>query len=262
MKLKQRIYEDYLKPSRLPEYKAVLECFKNAGYKMVGILDLYNMVAKGGVNGKIFVNRHDIDTSPKVARAMFEIEKSVYGQNGSATYYFRDSTIDKKLIADIEEYGYETGYHYEELATYEKTHKLRNIEKMRDALPECRKMIVEDIKRFRENNGSRSITVASHGDFINSRYKIQNFEIFADENTRKLTGIVVEAYDNAIMQYVKARYADQILLEDFFENVKKGISDGVEVIMTLTHPRNWKVDILANTLDNLGRAWQGLKYKI
>ena len=120
MRLKQRIYEDYLKPCRLPEYKAVLEYFRDAGYRMVGILELYKMVTGNGVSGKVFVNRHDIDTSPKVARAMFEIEKFVYGHNGSATYYFRNSTIDKKLIADIENYGYETGYHYEELATYEK----------------------------------------------------------------------------------------------------------------------------------------------
>lgn len=44
MNLKKRIYEDYFKPSRLPEYKAVLQAFRDAGYKMVGILDLYNLI--------------------------------------------------------------------------------------------------------------------------------------------------------------------------------------------------------------------------
>ena len=126
MRVKQRIYEDYFKPSRLPDYKRVLKAFRDAGYHMVGILDLHNMVMGGGITGKVFVNRHDIDTSPKVAREMFEIEKEVYGHEGSVTYYFRDSTIDKKLIKDIENYGYETGYHYEELATIEKKNKLKN----------------------------------------------------------------------------------------------------------------------------------------
>ena len=261
MRLKQRIYEDYFKPSRLPEYRAVLECFKDAGYRMVGILEWYGMVAAGGGLDKVFINRHDIDTSPKVAREMFEIEKSVYGRDGSATYYFRNSTVEKKLIADIENYGYETGYHYEELATYEKSHKLKNVEKMGAALPECRKMFLEDIKRFREETGSRCLTVASHGDFINTKYKIQNVEILGDKNTREQAGIVVEAYDKVVTQPIEARYADQMLLGKFSEEVKKGIAEKHNVIMTLTHPRNWKVDALANTLDNFGRLWQGWMYR-
>ena len=48
MKLKQRIYEDYFKPSRLLEYRTVLECFKDAGYRMVGILEWHKMVTAGG----------------------------------------------------------------------------------------------------------------------------------------------------------------------------------------------------------------------
>ena len=261
MRLKLRIYEDYLKPSRLPEYRAVLEYFKEAGYRMVGILEWHKMVTAGGGLNKVFINRHDIDTSPKVAREMFEIEKSVYGHEGSATYYFRDSTVDKKLIADIENYGYETGYHYEELATYEKLHKLKNVEKMRAALPECRKMFLDDVKRFREETGSRCMTVASHGDFINTRYKIQNVEILADEDTRENAGIVAEAYDKVVTQPIGARYADQVLLGKFSEEVKKGIAERYNVVMMLTHPRNWKVDVVANTLDNLGRFLQGWKYR-
>ena len=209
----------------------------------------------------MFINRHDIDTSPKVAREMFEIEKSVYGNDGSVTYYFRHSIIDKKLITGIENYGYETGYHYEELATYEKSHKLRSVKKMRAALPECRKMFLDDIKRFREEIGSRCLTVAGHGNFINTNYKIQNVEILADKNTREQAGIVVEAYDEVITLPIEARYADQVLLGKFSKEVKKGFAAKHNVIMTLTHPRNWKVDAFANTLDNFGRFGQGVMYR-
>lgn len=261
MNLKKRIYEDYFKPSRLPEYKAVLQAFRDAGYKMVGILDLYNLITLGGGGGKVFINRHDIDTSPIVAREMFEIEKDVYGHEGSVTYYFRDSTIDKKLIKDIDDYGYETGYHYEELATYEKEHKLKNIEKMREALPECREMFLKDVAQFRRETGSPCLTVASHGDFINTMYKIQNKEILRDRRTREQAGIIVEAYDEAVTRCIQARYADQVLLGHFPNEVKQGITTGYDIIMTLTHPRNWKVDFFSNTQDNIMRFWQGLKYK-
>ena len=261
MRIMQRIYEDYFKPSRLPDYKRILEAFRDAGYQMISILDLYNMVISGGITGKVFINRHDIDTSPNVAREMFEIEKEIYGHEGSATYYFRDSTIDKRLIREIEDYGYETGYHYEELATFEKINKLKNVEKMRESLPKCRQMFIDDIMRFREITESSSLTVASHGDFINTKYRIQNVEILRDIETREKAKIVVEAYDANVMECIEARYADQVLLSNFAEEVLKGIKEGNQVIMTLTHPRNWKVDVIANTKDNVRRYWQGIKYR-
>ena len=91
------------------------------------------------------------------------------------------------------------------------------------------------------------MSVASHGDFINSKYKIQNVEILNDKETRNKAGILVEAYDEVIMKCMKARYADQILLSKFPEAVMNGIKEGHGVIMLLTHSRNWKVDIIANT---------------
>lgn len=50
MGIKNRLYEDYFKRDRLPDYRRVLEAFRDAGYKMVGTLDLHNMVIGGGYN--------------------------------------------------------------------------------------------------------------------------------------------------------------------------------------------------------------------
>ena len=104
MKINVRLYEDYWKKSRLKDYQNMLEYAKKNGYEMAGILDFYTMVENGKLSKdfydgdkKLLINRHDIDTSPKVARKMFEIEKQVYGKNASATYYFRDSTVDTRL---------------------------------------------------------------------------------------------------------------------------------------------------------------------
>lgn len=262
MNVNQRLFEDYFKRDRLKDYKKVLEAFRSSGYHMVGILDFHNVNKSGGIKGKYFINRHDIDTSPKVAREMFEIEKEVYGKEGTATYYFRDSTIDKKLIAEINNFGYETGYHYEELATYEKRVKAKDAVKIRESYPVCREMFLNDVENFRIQTGSKSQTVASHGDFINTRYRIQSFELLSDIGTREKAKIVVEAYDEVVMKYVDVRYADQVLLEKFPDEVIKGIDEGHQIIMTLTHPRNWKVDVVANTYDNIVRFWQGLIYRI
>ena len=264
MKLGQRIYEDYFKKSRLPKYKEVLTLAKENGYKMVGIMDFYNLVASGEIGGgiKLLVNRHDIDTSPKVARRLFEIEKEVYGKEGSATYYFRNSTIDSNLISEIESYGYETGYHYEEIATYEKQHKLKSRAALEQAMPQIREEFVRDLDNFRKTTGSKSLTVVSHGDFINTRYKFQNYELLKDENTRNKSGITLEAYDAIVNEPVKERYADQVLLDSFSDNVKASIEKGCPCIMMLTHPRNWTVDVSANTKDNIIRLLQDLKYRL
>ena len=145
----------------------------------------------GGI--KLLVNRHDIDTSPRVARKFFEIEKSVYGHEGSVTYYFRISTIDTKLISEIEEYGYETGYHYEEIATYEKKHKLKDRVAIERMIPQIRNEFVEGLKKFKDSTGSQSVSVASHGDFINTRCKFQNvcyLQVYAPKNDLKSTSFM------------------------------------------------------------------------
>lgn len=257
-----RVYEDYFKRSRLGEYRNTLIALRDAGYRMVGVCGFHRIVEGDEVRGKIVINRHDVDTSPRVAREMFEIEKEVYGQAGASTFYFRDSTIDTKLIAEIEAYGYETGYHYEELATYEKKHKTNSGDGMRQALSTVRKQFALDLERFRKTTGSPSVTVASHGDFINTRYGVHNYEILRDGTIREECGIAAEAYDRSMMQHVKARYADQILLSGFRREVEAGIREGYDVMMTLTHPRNWKVDVIANTRENLVRLTEGLRYRL
>ena len=214
----------------------------------------------GGI--KLLVNRHDIDTSPRVARQFFEIEKNVYGREGSATYYFRNSTVDTKLISEIEAYGYETGYHYEEIATYEKKYKLKSKAALEQTISQIQNLFVEDLKKFKMKTGSKSLSVASHGDFINLKIKLSNNILLNDLELRDKCGIMLEAYDCSINQYVLERYADQILLDDFSINVKNGIKNECSCIMMLTHPRNWKVDVLANTKDNIMRLFQDLKYRL
>lgn len=263
MDLKKRIYEDYFKKSRLFEYEALLINLKNNGYRMVSIREYFELQKQSNFGDmKLYINRHDIDTSPRVAREMFDIEKKVFGKEGSATYYFRKSTLDKKLIHEIDEYGYETGFHYETLANYEKKHKLKNVDKIRASIPEMEKLFVEELTWFRNTTMSKSETVASHGDFINTRYGIQSVEILKNNELRKNAGIVLEAYDDEIEGTILGRVADQRTLEDFSRLVNEEIDKKTLRIITLTHPRNWKVDVLENTRDNFCRIIEDLAYRI
>lgn len=264
MSLGNRIYEDYLKKSRLKYYKELLQTAKKNGYRMVGVLEYYEIIVNGrsSTDEKILINRHDIDTSPKVARKLFEIEQSVYGHDGGATYYFRNSTIDKKLISEIEEYGYETGYHYEELASIAKKNKLRNRDDVITAMPEISQLFLADLSWYRKFTNTKSKTVASHGDFVNTFLQLQSYEILKDSKVREQSGIILEAYDEVITKDIKLRAADQDELDKFSEKVVGGIIRGVSDIMILTHPRNWEVDFVSNTKENLTRLVQGLKYRL
>lgn len=263
MNVKKRLYEDYFKNSRLPLYRSILENAKQNNYEMMSELAFYNLLVSGDIKGrKILINRHDIDTSPRVTAKMFEIEKEIYGKNGSATYYFRLSTIDKELIRMIDVYGYETGYHYEELATLEKNTKTKSKEGIVGLISKAQKEFLKNIGYFRRFTGSPSISVASHGDFINTKYKIQNAVLLDNEMVRKKGNILFEAYDPIVNNLIEKRFADQVLLAEFAPQVVAAIKDGVSVIMLLTHPRNWQVDFFANTKDNVKRIMQGLHYKI
>lgn len=263
MNLKQRVFEDYLKPSRLPLYQQILELALLNNYEMMSELSFYKLITAGDIDGrKILVNRHDIDTSPKVASKMFEIEKKVYGKNGSSTYYFRLSTIDRELIKMIDSFGYETGYHYEELATLEKKTKTKSKEGMMGQKSEAEQQFLKNLGYFRRFTGSPSISVASHGDFINTKYKIQNAVLLENEMVRNKGNILFEAYDPIVNTPIEKRFADQVLLAEFAPQVIDAIKDGVSVIMLLTHPRNWQVDFFANTKDNAKRLIEGTIYRL
>lgn len=258
----KRIYADYLKKSKLDTYKNILQYAKEHDYRMVGISKFIDLIPTISNGEKILINRHDIDTSPKVAADFFDIEKEVYGHDGDATYYFRKSTINCKLISEINTYGYETGYHYEEMASYEKIYKYKDVEKIRRSLPEIREIFLKDLNEFREVTGSKSETVSAHGDFVNVIYNLSNREILFDDSIRKKANIKGEAYDENIEKMFSGRYADHVLGDKFASTVCMNIDKELPIIMLLTHPRNWKVDVFANTRENFIRLYQGLSYKL
>ena len=256
---KQRIYEDYFKKSRLPDYRNLLIKANESGYRMMSAKDVFRYVRSQG-SGLVLMNRHDVDTSPRVARQMFEIEKEIYGHEGTSTYYFRDSTTDIDLIHEIEDYGYETGYHFETIAYYEKKHKLKSKEKLKEKIDDLRALFLEELENYRKKTGTKSETVSAHGDWTNVHFDISG-NLLLDSETRKKAKIIGTADDKVLADIFAKQYFDMQILERFASSVIRDINSSIGNIFILTHPRNWKADILFNTKDNIVRTFESLVYK-
>src|SRR5262249_31005457 len=130
---------------------------------------------------KYLVLQHDIDTDTTSAKAMWDIEKAL-GVKGS--YYFRLSTIDICLMKEIEFSGGEASYHFEEIATIAKQKGLKSREHILSYMPYIRTEFEENLNSLRKKSGLPMKIVAAHGDFVNRKLRVFNWEILQDNNFR------------------------------------------------------------------------------
>ena len=214
----------------------------------------------GRIEGKKYlILRRDIDTADfKILRKMLALEKE-YGAR--ATYYFRWNTVNVKLMQEIAEAGGEASYHYEEIATYCYRHHIKTKEEMLRHIEEIKDLFITQYAKFKAKTGQPCLTVASHGDYINTRFKYQNKELI-DERVRRETGIVREAYDAPHMQALTCRIADQVEMEAFTEKAVAAIERGEPVIELLTHPRQWNSPVWVNLKEEVGRAVRGVWMRV
>src|SRR5438105_4034276 len=119
-----RFYQNFLMPSRIPEYRALLSEANAKGYESVTISSLAACASGRAVLPRLaLVLRNDVDSDVSTARAMFQVERAL---GIRATYYFRLSTLDAQLMRELQDYGNEVGYHYEEVATAAKRYGYRS----------------------------------------------------------------------------------------------------------------------------------------
>jgi hypothetical protein len=263
---RNRIYADFLMPSRLPALRRMLETILAAGYEVVSIATWWSRQADGrtgepgrtGAPGRTVILRHDIDTDPGTGRRMWEIERSL-GIAGS--FFFRLSTLDVRLMQDIADAGGHASYHYEELATVAKRRRLRTPAAVEPDLAEIRDEFRGNLARLRSTTGLPLDIVASHGDFANRRLGMPNWLILADDAFREETGIVLEAYDEALMGSVTSRHTDTLHPRYWVgEDPLAAVAQGNPVVHVLLHPRHWRTAPVTNALDDLGRFRESLAY--
>lgn len=249
-------------PDGLGRYRWLLRTALDAGYHTTSIENHWRRIradAEAGQSpGPYLVLRHDVDTDPDTARAMWEIELDL---NVEASYFFRLSTLEPQLMSAIASGGSSASYHYEELATIAKRLGLRSRDALLRHMPQAREEFASNLDRIRRLTGLPLDVVASHGDFTNRATGVSNTEILADDAFRREVGIELEAYDERFMSEVSSRHADDLGPAYWRpSDPAAAVARGERVIYLLLHPRNWRTNLSVNARDDVRRLWEGIRY--
>jgi hypothetical protein len=254
--LLRRLYCDYLMPSQLAAHEEVVRAAHTHGYTQTSVRGYFDLVRTGRpLPDKVLVHRHDIDTDLRTTRKLFDIERK-HGIKSS--FYFRLSTLDISLMREIEAYGSEASYHYEELATYAKKNKIKDPTALRERMPEIRSNFIANFLRIEQGLGKKMRTVASHGDFANRRLEVNNTAILDDPQLREDCGIGCEAYDRALLDHIDIYIADRPAPQYYYPISPLDAIPAHRRICLVTHPRQVETNWKENTKDNLFRFYEGM----
>ncbi|HXT82328.1 MAG TPA: hypothetical protein VN702_22390 [Acetobacteraceae bacterium] len=254
-----RLYQNLLMPSRVEEYRRLLQSLVNQGYVFLTIAELARCSRNGMMPELSCIIRMDVDSDVATAETMFDVAQSLAVR---ATYYFRLSTLDSSLMRRIAQRGSEVGFHYEELATTVKRLGLCNREQIDQCIPEIRAAFRKNIAVYAQFAGALPQTIASHGDWVNRKLRIPN-QYALDQSLRKQFGIIAEAYDDWLNGPVKFRFSDNDA-PDWWkpQSPSKAIDDRVSCIYFLLHPRQWRANAWENVRIDVTRMAEGLRYSI
>jgi hypothetical protein len=245
-------------PSRLCMHERLIRAAQDAGFIQTSVRDFFDHARTGqSAASKFIVHRHDIDTDLRTTRKLFEIEKK---HGIRASYYFRLSTLDIDLMREIEEYGSEASYHYEEVASFAKKNKIKDPTLVRERLPEIRNAFRKNFLWLEQQLGRKLRTVAGHGDFANRRLKVNNTEILADQQLREECGIECEAYDRALLDHIDMYIADRPPPQYYWPTSPLNVIGVHRSICLVTHPRQVETNWKENTKDNLFRFYEAVTW--
>jgi hypothetical protein len=255
----QRLYADYLMPSRLGEYDDILRQAKSLAYAQWSVRTFFRALSDpGALPDRVLVHRHDIDSDLRTAKKMFAIET----RNGvSASYYFRLCTLDFGFMRDIEAAGGEASYHYEEVADFAKRHRIRDAEALRLRFPEIRQQFVRNFDSIATCLGHPLTTVASHGDFANRRLNVINHELLRDPDLRRRCGIECEAYDQALLSHIDMYISDRKYPVYYRPSSPFDALGRHGRILFLTHPVQWETNWVDSTCGNARRLAEELAWR-
>jgi len=231
------------------------------GYEMYSIISFWRLLSTGTnlLSGKHMILRHDVDSDAATAEIMWSIEQE-FGAKSS--FYFRLRTLDFDLMRSIEQSGSEASYHYEELATFAKQHRIKQAEALLALMPEIQRVFCKNIRMLKQQSGLPMASVAAHGDFANRHLRMPNWLLLESAELREELGIEVEAYDKQLMKSVTSRHSDAQYPDlwsptDPLEAVRRS----EPVIYVLTHPGRWRRNQVELLRQDTVRLVEGIRYR-
>lgn len=248
------VYNIFFVPDKMEEYREILEFATTNGYSFLTLEEFYRSLSESSQeHSKYIIIRHDIDTDPSAALdfAQAEAEHGIH-----ATYFFRIKTWDQCIVRAIKDQGHEVGYHFEEIATYTKQHRLRTKGAVERSLPMIREMFYRNLTDLRRQNSIDSF--ASHGDFANRKLKVSNSLLLMNEKLRKEQGILYEAYDTRLLNAYRTHVSDKPYPQRFMPDSPQNLIKRGESFLWLSHPRWWKRNLMANLRELKDRIIEGL----
>lgn len=258
--LYNRIYKEYFMSDRIGYLDNVVTFLKSHGYVFLNLRQFAEKVRNGlPIPNKCAIMRIDVDSDPKYC---INIARVLENNRCDASFYFRLSTIDRAVMRQLLDEGFEVGYHYEELATLAKKEHLRTPDEVMERIEECRAQFRRNFACFTSELGAHSVTVASHGDFANRKLRLGN-TVVVDEAVRKDLGIVAEAYDDDLVGAMDHSIIDrgpEGWEPDTPERLATNALDRPHCMRILIHPKSWRRNFYWNTRQNIGRVIEALHY--
>lgn len=256
---KQFILRTILKNNRLKTYRRYITFALDNGYRVCGLEEFYQ---NRGSKDRFFVLRHDVDTVTPATYQMLLVEKEL---GVKSTYYFRTCTIDKKLIDNMFELGFEVGFHYETLAAYAADKGIECFEEV--DLNEAREQLKKEILEFQLAIGHKILSIASHGHALNTKMGYSNNYILENDDYVNY-GIMFEAYDRDMYKKkIDCHIMDGHICFNYgfaYENNPiEAINENKKNIIFLAHPNFWYGDRMRQAKDFIYYIMgKGDKYKI
>jgi hypothetical protein len=237
-----RVKANFLLPDRTSEYERMLTYFADTGFLSLTIRDLAHFLQEGrSLPPRFFVMKHDIDTDPGYVDSWLASERK-FGFR--ATYYFRLRTLDLAAMGRVEAAGSEASYHFEELATVLKRRAVPLGPIPKETIRDAQAEFEENFSRLQRLCAWKLETVASHGDFMNRKFRTPNSKILEDLSLRDRLGIIAEAYDERIVNCFEVRFIDNMgahLWRPTTEpDPESAAAHGKTSLQILTHPRQWR----------------------
>ena len=254
----RRIHLDYFLKDRIESYDELIGIALQKGFSILSHSQFYELVKNNAWgNKKILMIRQDVDSDPLYCLKWLEIEKK-YGIHTS--YYFRKETIDVHVMKAIMEYGSDCGYHYEELATFAKKHKIKDQEKIKASFGQIRSEFKKNLAEIEHSLGSKLRFASSHGDFANRKLNIPN-HAFIDHEFLAENGLQFEAYDDVFVKNYSINIMDSGGPRFYCGEISQlEALDRFPIVHLLMHPKNWRSNIYWNTKQNLKRLVEGLMF--